>query len=100
MLLHPRALDSSVRLLFFSLLVLLSACCSAPQTARVTETAFVAEVLEVRPDALVVRLDDPPRTVRVTGMQETPTRAGQRLYIQGALVSSSLVEASSVQVIP
>lgn len=96
-----------VRSMLF-LLVALTACCPAPQAvggaalpstktfssqAASTETAFVAEVLELGQDTLLVRSEAAPREILSVSPSTPLATVGARVYVRGLLARGQVTRA-------
>ena len=90
------------------LLVVLTACCPAPQAvggaalsstktfssqAADTETAFVAEVLELGQDTLLVRSEAAPQEILSVSPGTPLATVGARVYVRGLLARGQVTRA-------
>ena len=85
------------------LMFVLTACCPAPQAAAGagtsdnitvgTETAFVAEVLELRPDAMLVRTAAAPQEILSVRPAAPSVTVGARVYVRGLLARGGVTRA-------
>lgn len=95
------------------LLVALTACCPVPQAAggaalpstglsstktfssqaAGTETAFVAEVLELGQDTLLVRSEAAPREILSVSPSTPLATVGARVYVRGLLARGQVTRA-------
>ncbi len=83
------------------LVLVLTACCPAPQAgagtspsaAVGTETAFVAEVLELRPDEMLVRTATAPQEILSIRPAAPSATVGARVYVRGLLARGGVTRA-------
>lgn len=83
------------------LMFVLTACCPAPQAGAATsanatvgtETAFVAEVLELRLDDMLVRTEAAPQEILSVRPALSSATVGARVYVRGLLARGGVTRA-------
>ena len=88
-----------MRGLLLLLTLVLAACCPAPQAVSGaddlqvvgTETAFVASVLEVRQNDMLVRTETAPQTI--LSVRPGSVAVGARVYVRGLLTRGGVTRA-------
>ena len=90
-----------MRGLLLLLTLVLTACCPAPQAVSGTddlqvvgtETAFVASVLELRQNDMLVRTETAPQTILSVRPGSASAAVGARVYVRGLLTRGGVTRA-------